>query len=85
MEDVKKMSFPFDKSYNSRYEEDEPPQWEENQPLTQKKKKSSTVDRLVKTVVKIEDWGDGVGHVCYGLLYWIWRKERFVQLNEVLG
>ena len=50
-----------------------------------KKKKSSTVDRLVKTVVKIEDWGDGVGHVCYGLLYWIWRKERFVQLNEVLG
>lgn len=55
MEDVKKMSFPFDKSYNSRYEEDEPPQWEENQPLTQKKKKSSTVDRLVKTVVKIED------------------------------
>lgn len=29
MEDVKKMSFPFDKSYNSRYEEDEPPQWEE--------------------------------------------------------
>lgn len=40
MEDVKKMSFPFDKSYNSRYEEDEPPQWEENQPLTQKKKKN---------------------------------------------